>query len=109
MTHSTTRRVALFIGAAALTLTATLAQARESVRISFQRSSTVLTLIKQSGTLEKKLAPLGYDVSWHELNGNALLQALNSGSVDIHADVADAYILFTQAANAPLTYFAKET
>ncbi|MBL0728610.1 aliphatic sulfonate ABC transporter substrate-binding protein [Piscinibacter sp. HJYY11] len=95
--------------ATALALAGTAAQARETVRISFQRSSTLLTLIKASGALEKKLAPLGYDVSWHELNGNALLQALNTGSVDIHADVADAYILFTQAANAPLTYFAKET
>jgi len=109
MNKTSTRRAALLFAAAALTLTATLAQARETVRISFQRSSTLLTLIKQNGTLEKKLAPLGYDVSWHELNGNALLTALNTGSVDIHADVADAYALFTQAANAPLTYIAKET
>ncbi|MET0334990.1 MAG: aliphatic sulfonate ABC transporter substrate-binding protein [Rhizobacter sp.] len=95
--------------AAALGLASVAAHARETVRISYQRSSTLLTLIKASGSLEKKLAAAGYDVSWHELNGNALLQALNTGSVDIHADVADAYILFTQAANAPLTYFAKET
>lgn len=95
--------------AAGLALLCGTVQAREVVRISFQRSSALLTLIKQSGTLEKKLAPLGYDVTWHELNGNALLQALNTGSVDIHADVADAYVLFTQAANAPLTYFARET
>jgi len=109
MKKTSTRRAALLFAAAALSLTATLAQARETVRISFQRSSTLLTLIKQNGTLEKKLTPLGYDVSWHELNGNALLTALNTGSVDIHADVADAYALFTQAANAPLTYIAKET
>lgn len=106
----TPRRIVLLLAAAALSLATSLSvQARETVRISFQRSSTLLTLIKQNGTLEKKLAPLGYDVSWHELNGNALLAALNSGSVDVHADVADAYALFTQAANAPLTYFAKET
>jgi sulfonate transport system substrate-binding protein len=104
-----TRRSALAFVAASLTLTATFAQARDTARISFQRSSTLLTLIKQNGTLEKKLAPLGVDVSWHELNGNALLQALNAGSVDIHADIADAYALFTQAADAPLTYIAKET
>jgi len=109
MNKTSTRRAALLFAAAALTLTATLAQARETVRISYQRSSTLLTLIKQNGTLEKKLAPLGFDVSWHELSGNALLTALNTGSVDLHADVADAYALFTQAANAPLTYFAKET
>lgn len=104
-----TRRATLALAAAGLALATGLAQARETVRISYQRSSTLLTLIKQNGTLERKLGALGYDVSWHELNGNLLLQALNSGSVDIHADVADAYALFTQAANAPLTYFAKET
>ncbi len=108
MTAISIRRRSALV-AAALALTLSLAHARETVRISYQRSSTLLTLIKQNGTLEKKLAPLGVDVSWHELNGNALLQALNSGSVDIHADVADAYALFTQAADAPLTYFAKET
>ncbi len=109
MNSTTTRRATLLLCAAALGLAATVAQARETVRISFQRSSTLLTLIKQNGALEKKLAPLGYDVSWHELNGSALLAALNAGSVDIHADVADAYTVFTQAANAPITYFAKET
>ena len=110
MTRSAlTRRATLALAAAGLALASGLAQARETVRISYQRSSTLLTLIKQNGTLEKKLGALGYDVSWHELNGSLLLQALNSGSVDIHADVADAYALFTQAANAPLTYFAKET
>jgi sulfonate transport system substrate-binding protein len=107
--HSTTRRAALGLAAVALASAAGLAHARESVRISYQRSSTLLTLIKQNGSLEKKLEALGVDVSWHELQGNALLQALNTGSVDIHADVADAYALFTQAANAPLTYIAKET
>jgi sulfonate transport system substrate-binding protein len=38
-----------------------------------------------------------------------VLQSLNAGSVDLHADVADAFALFTQAANAPLTYYAEET
>lgn len=94
--------------AAALALGTSAVQARETVRISFQRSATLLTLIKGSGALEKKLGALGYDLSWHELNGNALLTALNTGSVDIHSDVADAYALFTQAADAPLTYIAKE-
>lgn len=101
--------MALGLAAAALITSTGIAEARETVRISYQRSSTLLSLIKQSGALEQKLAPLGYEVSWHELQGNALLQALNTGSVDLHADVADAYALFTQAADAPLTYIAKET
>lgn len=103
------RRTALLLAAAMLGFASFAAHAKETVRISYQRSSVLLTLIKQNGTLEKKLAPLGYEVSWHELNGNALLAALNAGSVDVHADVADAYALFTQAGSAPLTYFAKET
>lgn len=113
MTRS--RRRVLRLAGASLAAVATgplllpTAHARESARLSFQRSSVLLTLLKQNGTLEPKLGALGYDISWHELGGNALLNALNSGSVDLHADVADAYALFTQAAGAPLTYYARET
>jgi len=85
-----------------------IAQARETVAISYQRSSTLFILLKRTGELEKKLNALGYDVSWHEFSAG-LLQSLNSGSVDLHSDVADAFALFTQAANAPLTYYAEET
>jgi sulfonate transport system substrate-binding protein len=84
------------------------AEARETVSISYQRSSTLFLLLKRTGELEKKLGALGYDVSWHEFS-TGLLQSLNAGSVDLHADVADAFALFTQAANAPLTYYAEET
>ncbi|WP_240766267.1 aliphatic sulfonate ABC transporter substrate-binding protein [Paraburkholderia flava] len=84
------------------------ADARETVSISYQRSSTLFLLLKRTGELEKKLGALGYDVSWHEFS-TGLLQSLNAGSVDLHADVADAFALFTQAANAPLTYYAEET
>jgi sulfonate transport system substrate-binding protein len=89
-------------------LSAGLVQARETVSISYQRSSTLFILLKRTGALEKKLNALGYDVSWHEFS-TGLLQSLNAGSVDLHADVADAFALFTQAANAPLTYYAEET
>lgn len=83
-------------------------QANETVSISYQRSSTLFILLKRTGALEKKLNAMGYDVSWHEFS-TGLLQSLNAGSVDLHADVADAFALFTQAANAPLTYYAEET
>ncbi|CAG4903617.1 aliphatic sulfonate ABC transporter substrate-binding protein [Paraburkholderia saeva] len=89
-------------------LCAGVAHANETVSISYQRSSTLFILLKRTGALEKKLNALGYDVSWHEFSAG-LLQSLNAGSVDIHADVADAFALFTQAANAPLTYYAEET
>lgn len=105
-----TRRHWLAIAAGSTLAAATpIVRARETVRLSYQRSSVLLTLLKQDGTLERVLDPLGFDVSWHELGGNALLNALNTGAVDLHADVADAYALFTQAAGAPLTYYAKET
>jgi len=76
------------------------------LRFSYQLSSTLLTLIKRDGVLEQKLAPLGYDVSWH-LFGKVLDQ-MNGRVVDFHADVADAVPIFTQAAKAPLTLYAKE-
>ncbi|MFL9910276.1 PhnD/SsuA/transferrin family substrate-binding protein [Paraburkholderia sp. RL17-337-BIB-A] len=89
-------------------LSADMACANETVSISYQRSSTLFILLKRTGDLEKKLKPLGYDVSWHEFS-TGLLQSLNAGSIDLHSDVADAFALFTQAANAPSTYYAEET
>ncbi|SEJ12793.1 sulfonate transport system substrate-binding protein [Azotobacter beijerinckii] len=79
----------------------------ETLDISYQRSSTLLILLKRNGALEERLKPLGFDIEWHEFSAG-LLSALNAGSVDLHADVADAFALFTQAADAPLTYYAKE-
>ncbi|SDR30539.1 sulfonate transport system substrate-binding protein [Paraburkholderia fungorum] len=102
------RRLCISLSLIGGVLSAGLAQANETISISYQRSSTLFILLKRTGELEKKLKPLGYDVSWHEFS-TGLLQSLNAGSVDLHADVADAFALFTQAANAPLTYYAEET
>jgi sulfonate transport system substrate-binding protein len=68
--------------AALLIATSPVAQARETITIGNQRSSTLLLLLKRNRTLEQKLDPLGYDVRWHE---------------------------FSKAAHAPLTYYAEET
>jgi sulfonate transport system substrate-binding protein len=85
------------------------AQARETVRIGYQKSSTLITLLKTQGTLDKTLAQQNIDVSWHEFpSGLPLLEALNVGNVDISADVADTVPIFAQAAQAKLTYFAQE-
>jgi sulfonate transport system substrate-binding protein len=85
------------------------AQARETVRIGYQKSSTLITLLKTQGTLEKTLAQNNIDVTWHEFSsGLPLLEALNVGNVDISADVADTVPIFAQAAQAKLTYFAEE-
>jgi sulfonate transport system substrate-binding protein len=86
------------------------AQARETVRIGYQKSSTLITLLKTQGTLEKALGKDNIDVSWHEFpSGLPLLEALNIGNVDISADVADTVPIFAQAAQAKLTYFAEES
>ncbi|HYP57795.1 MAG TPA: aliphatic sulfonate ABC transporter substrate-binding protein [Beijerinckia sp.] len=80
--------------------------AERKLRFSYQRSSTLLTILKTNGALEKKLAPLGYEVSWH-LFAN-VIDPMNAGAVDFHADVADAVPIFTQSAGAKLTLYAKE-
>lgn len=93
--------------AASLMLAAATTQADQVINIGYQRSSTLWILLKYDGHLEERLKPLGFTVQWHEFS-TGLLSALNAGSVDLHADVADAFALFTQAANAPLTYYARE-
>ncbi|WP_306477626.1 aliphatic sulfonate ABC transporter substrate-binding protein [Methyloversatilis sp.] len=80
-----------------------------TVRIGYQKSSTLITILKTRGTLESRLAPLGVKVSWHEFaSGLPLLEALNVGSIDVSADVADTVPVFALAAGANLTYIAQE-
>lgn len=94
---------------AALTLPAH-AQQSKTLRIGYQKSSTLITILKAQGTLAQTLKQQGVDVSWHEFtSGQPLLEALNVGAVDISADVADTVPLFAQAAGALLTYYARET
>jgi sulfonate transport system substrate-binding protein len=93
--------------AASLLFATAAAHAEQTIDISYQRSSTLWILLKQNGQLEERLKPLGFTVNWHEFS-TGLLSSLNAGSVDLHADVADAFALFTQAADAPLTYYAQE-
>jgi sulfonate transport system substrate-binding protein len=83
--------------------------ATETVRIGYQKSSTLTAILKTSGDLDKALAPLGIRVSWHEFSsGLPLLEAINTGNVDFGADVADTVPLFAQAAGAKLAYVAEE-
>ncbi|EHD20866.1 aliphatic sulfonates family ABC transporter, periplasmic ligand-binding protein [Brenneria sp. EniD312] len=86
------------------------AQAESTLRLGYQKSSTLLTILKLQGELEKTLNQQGVKVTWHEFSsGLPLLEALNLGNVDISADVADTVPVFSQAAGARLTYFALET
>ena len=80
-----------------------------ALRIGYQKSSTLITLLKAQGTLEKALAPLGVRVSWNEFtSGLPLTEALNANAVDLSADVADTVPVFAQAANANFVYVAQE-
>lgn len=65
-----------------------------------------LSILKQRGTLEKRLAPPGVQVTWTEFTaGPVQLEALNVGSIDF-GDVGEAPPIFALAAGAPLTYAA---
>src|ERR1700712_5784183 len=82
----------------------------DTVRIGYQKSSTLTAILKTNGELEKAVAPLGVRVSWHEFtSGLPLLEAINTGNVDFGADVADTVPLFAQAAGAKLAYVAEES
>ena len=74
------------------------------VRIGYQKSGAFL-LVKQDGSLEKKLAPLGYGVEWREFpSGPPIVEAINAGALDI-AHSGDAPLIFAQSAGVPFVYF----
>lgn len=90
-------------------LAAPIADAAEQLRIGYQKSSTLISLLKSQGSLEKALAGQDVEISWHEFpSGQPLLEALNVGNIDLSADVADTVPVFAQAAGAQLAYFAQE-
>jgi sulfonate transport system substrate-binding protein len=77
------------------------------IRIGFQKYGK-LVLLKRRGTLESKLKPLGYTVSWTEFpSGPPLLEALNVGAIDFGV-AGEAPPIFAQAAGAPLVYLAND-
>ncbi|XAH21457.1 aliphatic sulfonate ABC transporter substrate-binding protein [Xylophilus sp. GW821-FHT01B05] len=116
MTHSSASRISRRAAVAtlgALGAGAVLAQGTATrpavVRLGYQKSSTLIAVLKVQGTLEKQLAPLNVTVSWHEFtSGLPLLEALNLDNLDISADVADTVPVFAQAAGADLTFIAQE-
>src|SRR5580692_9512662 len=75
------------------------------VRIGYQKYGK-LVLLKGKGSLEEKLKPLGYKVSWTEFpSGPPLLEALNVGAIDFGV-AGETPPIFAQAAGAPLVYLA---
>ncbi len=94
-----------------LLLAALPARARDlkEVRIGYQKSSALITLLRAQGTLEKALAAEGYGVRWSEFtSGLPLTEALNVGAIDVTGDMADTVPVFAQAAGTPFVYFAQE-
>ncbi|ACC74309.1 aliphatic sulfonate ABC transporter substrate-binding protein [Paraburkholderia phymatum] len=80
-----------------------------TLRIGYQKSSTLIAVLKARGTLESVLAPLGVNISWSEFaSGLPLTEALNAEAVDFTADVADTVPIFAQAASARFVYVAQE-
>jgi sulfonate transport system substrate-binding protein len=105
----TRRSLLAGLAAAALVTPLRAARAATTLRIGYQRSSTLIALLRQNGNLEKALAPLGTGLSWHEFtSGLPIMEALNAGQIDVSADVADTVPIFAQAAGARITYIAQE-
>jgi sulfonate transport system substrate-binding protein len=99
------------IAAAVLSLAAVAATVGASygqdkvVRIGYQKYGK-LVLLKGRGTLEDKLKPSGYSVTWTEFpSGPPLLEALNVGAIDFGI-AGETPPIFAQAAGAPLVYLA---
>jgi sulfonate transport system substrate-binding protein len=80
------------------------AQSKAELRIGYQKSASLFVLQKAQGTLEKRLAPLGFGVKWVEFPaGPQLLEGLNVGAVDV-GYVGEAPPIFAQAAGAKFVY-----
>ena len=106
--------IALAVLIAALVVTSLLllpvaqAQAKGELRVGYQKSASLFVLQKAQGTLDKRLAPLGYSVKWVEFPaGPQLLEGLNVGAVDF-GFVGEAPPIFAQAAGAKFYYIGHD-
>jgi aliphatic sulfonates family ABC transporter substrate-binding protein len=104
----TLSRTAFGLALAALVATTAVpvaADQSKELRIGYQKDG-VLLIVKQQGLLEKRLAQAGIKLSWIEFqSGPPLLEALNSGSVDI-GQTGDTPPIYAQAAGSHLVYLA---
>jgi sulfonate transport system substrate-binding protein len=84
------------------------AQNRNELRIGYQKAASLFVLQKAQGTLEKRLAPLGFSARWVEFPaGPQLLEGLNVGAVDV-GYVGEAPPIFAQAAGAKFVYIGHD-
>ena len=78
------------------------------LRIGFQKSASLLTLLKAQGAVEKRLTAQGLEVKWVEFPaGPQLLEGLNVGAIDF-GYVGEAPPVFAQAAGANFVYVGYE-
>jgi len=95
----------------AISLSLSLAHAEYNpklLRVGFQKSASVLTLIKAQGTLDKRFTPKNIEVKWIEFPaGPQMLEGLNVGAIDI-GYVGEAPPIFAQAAGANFVYVGYE-
>ncbi len=83
--------------------------APEVLNIGYQKSSTLISVLKARGTLDAALKPLNVTIAWHEFaSGLPLTEALNAGALDFSADIADTVPVFAQAAHGKFIYVAQE-
>ncbi|WP_067725601.1 sulfonate ABC transporter substrate-binding protein [Oceanobacillus damuensis] len=75
------------------------------IRIGYQKNGPLI-ILKSLGTLEERVKKNGYKVEWHEFQaGPALVEALNSGSIDF-GRTGNSPPIFAQAADAPFVTVA---
>ena len=96
----------LGLGAGSFLFGGTAFGAASTIRFGYQRSSTLFTILMTNGVLQHRLASKGFGVSWNQFT--QVLDPMTSGVIDFDPDVADAVPIFTQAAGAPLTFYARE-
>ncbi len=81
--------------------------ADDVLRVGYQKFGPLI-LLKATGELEKRLAPLGVKVTWTEFPaGPQMLEGLNVGSIDFGV-VGETPPIFAQAAGANLSYIGYE-
>jgi sulfonate transport system substrate-binding protein len=102
------RLIKILLATLAIAFTPALHAQGNTLRIGYQKSASLFVLQKASGSLEKKLAPLGFGVKWVEFPaGPQLLEGLNVGSVDV-GFVGEAPPIFAQAAGAQFLYIGND-
>ncbi|MEI7613021.1 MAG: sulfonate ABC transporter substrate-binding protein [Betaproteobacteria bacterium] len=100
--------ITLGVGLAAATGLAQAEYHPKVLRIGFQKSASLLTLLKAQGSVEKRFNAQGIDVKWVEFPaGPQLLEGLNVGAIDF-GYVGEAPPIFAQAAGANFVYVGHE-